>query len=104
MLPSTWMVPSKIETGASPSTGKASADEIEKPMNIQLQGLTFKAHSPSDLELVSVTNDIDDPTASVRVRYNGLRWFIDYKAKNTHVTRIFPSRDAAIALIAARAP
>lgn len=73
-------------------------------MNIQLQGLTFRAHSPSDLELVSVRDDIDDPTASVRIKYLGVRmWCICYQSKTSNVERIFKSRDAAVAMIAERA-
>lgn len=72
-------------------------------MNLHLQGLTFKAHSPSDLELLGAHDDIDDPTACVRVRFNGFRWCIDYRSRQCNLQRIFPSRDAAIALIASRA-
>lgn len=72
-------------------------------MILHLNGLAFKAHSPSDLELVSVRDDIDDPTASVRVRFNGARWYIDYRSRTSNVQRIFNSRDAAIELIASRA-
>lgn len=72
-------------------------------MILHLNGLAFKAHSPSDLELVSVRDDIDDPTASVRVRFNGCKWWIEYRSRNSNVNRMFSSRDAAIQLIADRA-
>lgn len=72
-------------------------------MILHLNGLAFKAHSPSDLELISVRDDIDDPTASVRVKFNGARWMIDYRSRRSNVQRVFPSRDAAIQLIADRA-
>lgn len=72
-------------------------------MILHINGLAFKAHSPSDLELISVRDDIDDPTASVRVRFNGYKWWIEYRSRNSNVNRMFSSRDVAIQLIADRA-
>jgi hypothetical protein len=73
-------------------------------MIIQLDGLDFKVHSPSDLELISVRQDVDDPSARVWIRYNGFRkWYIDYRSKTVNLQRVFNSRDAAVALIASRA-
>lgn len=71
-------------------------------MLINLSGLSFHAHSPSLLELMSVRRDVD-PGARVFVRYNGFKWVIHYKSPVSDVTRFFPSRDAAVALIADRA-
>ena len=70
-------------------------------MNIELSGLTFRAHSPSRFELLSVNDDVG-AGATVAVLFNGLTWAIDYSAPGTHVQRAFPSRDAAIELIAGR--
>ena len=72
-------------------------------MNIQLQGLLFKARSPSDLELVSVRRDVD-PDATVRIRFVGDRWVIHYQSPYANVVRGFPTRDAAVQMIASRAP
>ena len=74
-------------------------------MIIEIQGLAFRAHSPSHLELVSVREDVDDPTASVHIKYNGFnKWYIDYRSRQVNLTRVFNSRDAAIEIIAARVP
>ena len=74
-------------------------------MLIELQGLTFRAHSPSDFELVSVRQDADDPSARVWLRYNGFqKWYIDYRSGRVNLTRVFNSRDAAVELLAERAP
>ena len=70
-------------------------------MLIELQGLTFRAHSPSDFELVSVRQDVDDPTAAVRLFQ---KWYIDYRSARVNLTRVFNSRDAAVELLAERAP
>jgi len=68
------------------------------------QGLTFQVVSPSALILKSVRDDIDDPTASVIVAFNGDKWWIHYKSQHHDVARPFKSRDAAIAMIASRQP
>ena len=71
-------------------------------MNINLSGLTFKAHSPSHFELLSVNDDVG-AGATVAVRFNGFKWWIDYCEPGGHtVSRMFPSRDAAVELIAGR--
>lgn len=67
-----------------------------------IDGLTFKVHSPSLLELVSVRDDIDDP-ATVSVCFVGHAWVIDYQSSRHSVQRLFPSREAAIGMIASRA-
>ena len=66
-----------------------------------LNGLTFHVHSPSRLELTSIRNDVE-ADACVTVEYGNDRWWIVYEDRATshRVTRAFPSRDAAIALIA----
>ena len=72
-------------------------------MNINLSGLTFRAHSPSHFELLSVNDDVG-AGATVAIRFNGMAWLIDYSAPGTHIERIFKSRDAAVQLIADRRP
>ena len=72
-------------------------------MNLHLQGLTFKAHSPSLLELLSVRDDVGSD-ARVFIGFTGTAWQIHYMAPPVDVVRFFPSRDAAISLIASRAP
>ena len=66
------------------------------------QGLTFRVISPSAFILKSVRGDINDPTASVMVVFNGDKWWIHYMSKYHDVSRPFKSRDAAIAMIASR--
>ena len=68
---------------------------------IQIDGLVFRAHSPSCYQLLSVRDDVGDG-AEVYVRYDGRRWGIHYYADRVNIFRPFPTRDAAIALIAAR--
>lgn len=72
-------------------------------MILSLAGLNFKAHSPSDLQLLSVRDDAGTGD-TVHVRFLNPKWVIEYRQPNGHtVTRIFPSRDAAVELIASRA-
>lgn len=71
-------------------------------MIVNISGLTFYTASPSEYELISVRRDVD-PTAVVKIRYNGFKWWIDYQSPNGSIRRPFPSRDAAIQLIADRA-
>lgn len=72
-------------------------------MILNLAGLAFKAHSPSNLQLVSLRDDVGT-SDTVHVRFLNPKWVIEYRQPNGHtVTRIFPSRDAAIDLIASRA-
>jgi hypothetical protein len=72
-------------------------------MITHLQGLDFRVHSPSCFELLSVRRDVD-PTARVVIAYNGFKWWLHYERARVPVaSRMFPSRDAAIALIAERA-
>jgi hypothetical protein len=80
-------------------------------MILTLAGLAFKAHSPSDLQLISLRDDVGTGD-TVHVRFNlpspsgspgPGKWVIEYRQPNGHsVTRVFPSRDAAINLIAER--
>lgn len=71
-------------------------------MILSLAGLNFRATSPSDLQLVS-TNELHEGD-TVHVRFLNPKWVIEYRQANGHtVTRPFPSRDAAIDLIASRA-
>ena len=67
------------------------------------QGLTFQVVSPSAL-ILKTRDDIDDPTASVMVVFNGDKWWIHYMSRYHDVARPFKSRDAAIAMIASRQP
>lgn len=70
-------------------------------MILSLAGLNFKAHSPSNLQLVSTNELLEGDT--VHVRFLNPKWVIEYRQPNGHtVTRLFPSRDAAIELIASR--
>lgn len=70
-------------------------------MILNLAGLDFKAHSPSDLQLLTIDDLGTGDT--VHVRFLNPQWAIEYRQPNGHiVTRIFPSRDAAINLIAER--
>lgn len=69
-----------------------------------IDGLLWQVDSPSDYRLLSVRDDVDDPTACVRVRFNGFKWFIDYRSDRCCLARIFNSREAAMKLIAERAP
>lgn len=69
---------------------------------IQIEGLSFRVHSPSNFELLSVRDDIVDPDACVRVCFDGETWMVDYRSSMTHLQRPFKSRDAAIALIVDR--
>lgn len=72
-------------------------------MILNLAGLDFKAHSPSNFQLLSVRDDVGN-SDTVHIRYLNPKWVIEYRQLNGHtVTRIFPSRDAAIDLIASRA-
>jgi hypothetical protein len=72
-------------------------------MILNLAGLDFKAHSPSDLQLISLRDDVGTGD-TVHVRFVNPKWVIEYRQPNGHtVTRPFPSRDAAIDLIASRA-
>jgi len=74
-------------------------------MILNLSGLSFKAHSPSSFQLLSIRGDmkISDAGAQVFVRFTGERWAIDYCAPDGHVvSRGFSSRDAAVNLIADR--
>lgn len=71
-------------------------------MLINLSGLSFHAHSPSLLELMSVRRDVD-PGARVFVAFNGKRWMIDYRSRQACIQRPFKSRDAAVQMIADRA-
>ena len=65
-------------------------------------GIPLVVHSPSLYELVT-HDDVSDPGARVTVRFNGCKWQLDYRAGNGHtVSRCFPSRDAALCLIANR--
>lgn len=71
-------------------------------MILNLAGLNFKAHSPSDLQLISLRDGVSTGD-TVHVRFLNPKWVIEYRQPNGHtVTRIFPSRDAAINLIAER--
>ena len=76
-------------------------------MTRDMQGLTFKVHSPALYELLSVRQDVEDD-ARVFVRYTipqGSQrpyWLIHYQSEVANVSRVFKSRDAAIALIADR--
>lgn len=72
-------------------------------MITQLQGLEFETHSPSAYRLLSVRKDVDDD-ATVTIAFTGQKWCIRYQSARANVTRIFNSRDAAIALIADRIP
>lgn len=73
-------------------------------MNINLSGLTFRAHSPSHFELLSVNDDVGTG-ARVAVIFTGKTWAIDYSAPGKPaISRMFPSRDAAVQLIADRRP
>ena len=67
-----------------------------------INGLDFKVISPSCFKLVNVRDDIGDPSAFVVIAYNGFKWWLHYESSRTKVHRMFPSRDAAIALIASR--
>ncbi len=69
---------------------------------INLEGLTFRVHSPSAFELLSVRDDVSSD-AEVYVRYDGKRWGIHYLAATANIWRPFASREAAIAMIASRA-
>lgn len=71
-------------------------------MILHLNGLAFKAHSPALLELLSVNRDTD-PNARVFIGFTGTAWQIHYMAPPVDVVRFFPSRAAAIELIASRA-
>lgn len=72
-------------------------------MILNLSGLAFKAHSPSDLQFMSLRDDVGTG-GTVHVRFLNPKWVIEYRQPNGHtVTRIFPSRDAAIDLIVSRA-
>ena len=70
-------------------------------MNIQIDGLLFRALSPSCYQLLSVRDDVG-AGARVFVRYDGKRWGIHYYAACTNIWRPFPSREAAIRMIADR--
>lgn len=71
-------------------------------MILTLAGLAFKAHSPSNLQLVAL-RDGTGSGDTVHVRFVNPKWVIEYRQPNGHtITRIFPSRDAAIDLIASR--
>lgn len=62
-----------------------------------LQGIPFTVHSPSHFELVS------DRVERVHIVFDIRRWALCYMAADGHtITRDFPSRDAAIGLIASR--
>lgn len=66
-------------------------------MQIQLSGLPFEVHSPSQYELVH-TEPCDD---RVFVWYNGFKWALVYHhANGNQVRRIFNSRDAAMTFLA----
>lgn len=67
-----------------------------------IYGLTFTIHSPSLYQL-AVIDDVGDPGARVTLEFTGLKWRLCYQYGNGHcVYRVFPSRDAAISLIADR--
>ncbi len=68
-----------------------------------LQDLTFRVHSPSCYELISVRHDVEDD-AQVFVLFAAGTWAIHYRSAHTNVCRPFKTRDAAIALIRDRAP
>lgn len=71
-------------------------------MILSLAGLDFKAHSPSNFQLVSVRDDVGTGD-TVHIRFLDPKWVIEYRQSNGHtVTRIFPSRDAAVELIASQ--
>lgn len=66
-----------------------------------INGLTFKVHSPSYWELVNTRDDVDDP-ATVSICFIGHAWVIDYQSTRHSVQRPFPTRAAAIGMIASR--
>lgn len=47
-------------------------------MILSLSGLNFKAHSPSDLQLVSVRDDVGSGD-TVHVRFLNPKWVIEYR-------------------------
>lgn len=79
-------------------------------MILNLAGLDFKAHSPSSFQLLTIDDLGTGDTVHVRFLWPSPsgspgpgKWVIEYRQPNGHtVTRIFPSRDAAIELIASR--
>lgn len=71
-------------------------------MILNLSGLSFHAHSPSLLELMSIRRDVEDD-ARVFVAFDGYTWQVDYRSPRSRITRPFKSRDAAVQMIADRA-
>ena len=69
-----------------------------------IDGLLWQVNSPSEYQLLSVRDDIDGPDAVVRVRFTGRKWCIDYRSGICSLIRAFNSREAAMKLIAERAP
>ncbi len=72
-----------------------------------LDGLTFRVHSPSCYELLSVREDIEG--GKVLITYepgdNGAPrpyWYIHYRSPGVNLSRAFRTRDAAVAMIADR--
>ncbi len=62
-----------------------------------LNGLLWRIHSPSSLELLSLQHDVDDPGARVFVRFDGEEWLLQYwspRGINTSVA--FAGRDEAM--------
>lgn len=64
-------------------------------MIVELHGLRWQVHSPSVFELDAHSSD------RVTVEFNGSRWNMVYRpASGFNIYRCFPSRDAAMSLIA----
>lgn len=67
-----------------------------------IQGLDFQIHSPSLFELKSLNPDTGEG-AVVIVTFLGDKWYIAASVDQRNWNRPFPTRDAAIALLASRA-